>query len=109
MILSLSEGKVKVGCWLFGGSVVKSQLHPKVPKLFSPHTIWTGVVHTKFQLIWTRNEEVQKYPRRWLYHYLRKNVKVGCWLVGCSVVKSQLLPSVPKLKPRDIIWTGVVE
>ena len=89
--------------------MVKSQLHPKVLKLKSSDIIWTGVVHTKFQLIWTRNEEVQKYPRRWLYHYLRKNVKVGCWLVGCSVVKSQLLPSVPKLKPRDIIWTGVVE
>ena len=72
MILSLSEGKVKVGCWLFGGSVVKSQLHPKVPKLFSPHTIWTGVVHTKFQLIWTRNEEVQMGPQTKPSHYFRE-------------------------------------
>ena len=48
---SLSEGKVKVGCWLFGWSVVKSQLHPKVSKLKPSHIIWTGVVHSKFQLI----------------------------------------------------------
>ena len=41
---SLSEGKVKVGCWLFGGSVVKSQLLPKVLKLKPPNSIWTGVV-----------------------------------------------------------------
>ena len=48
---SLSQGKVKVGCWLVGGSVVKRQLHPNVPKLKSSHIIWTGVVQSKFQLI----------------------------------------------------------
>ena len=48
---SLFQRKVKVGCWLFGGSVVKSQLHPKVPKLKSSSNIWTGVVNSKFQLI----------------------------------------------------------
>ena len=30
---------------------VNGQLHPKVPKLKSSHIIWTGVVHSKFQLI----------------------------------------------------------
>ena len=49
---SLFQRKVKGSCWLFGGSVVKSQLHPKVLKLKSSDIIWTGVVHTKFQLIW---------------------------------------------------------
>ena len=53
--ISLFQRKVKVGCWLFGGSVVKSQLHPKVLKLKSSHIIWTGVVHSKFQLIWTKD------------------------------------------------------
>ena len=69
---SLSEGKVKVGCWLFGGSVVKSQLHPKVPKLKSSDIIWTGVVHTKFQLIWTKNEEVLMRAQTKPSHYFRE-------------------------------------
>ena len=34
---------------------VNGQLHPKVPKLKSSHIIWTGVVHSKFQLIWTKD------------------------------------------------------
>ena len=33
---SLSEGKVKVGCWLFGGSVVKRQLLQSASKLNFP-------------------------------------------------------------------------
>ena len=69
---SLSQGKVKVGCWLFGGSVVKSQLHPKVPKLKSSSNIWTGVVHSKFQLIWTKDEEVQINPLTEPRHYFRE-------------------------------------
>ena len=69
---SLSQGKVKVGCWLFGGSVVKSQLHPKVLKLKSSDIIWTGVVHTKFQLIWTKDEEVQINPLTEPHHYFRE-------------------------------------
>ena len=72
MILSLSEGKVKVGCWLFGGSVVKSQLHPKVPKLKSSDIIWIGVVHSKFQLIWPRNEEVEMGAPTEPHHYFRE-------------------------------------
>ena len=68
----LSQGKVKVGCWLFGGSVVKSQLHPKVLKLKSSDIIWTGVVHTKFQLIWPRNEEVQMGAPTEPHHYFRE-------------------------------------
>ena len=70
--ISLSEQKVKVGCWLFGGSVVKSQLHPKVLKLKSSDIIWTGVVHTKFQLIWPRNEEVQMGAPTEPHHYFRE-------------------------------------
>ena len=69
---SLSQGKVKVGCWLFGGSVVKSQLHPKVLKLKSSDIIWTGVVHTKFQLIWTKNEEVLMRAQTKPSHYFRE-------------------------------------
>ena len=45
---SLSQGKVKVGCWLVGGSVVKRQLHPNVLKLKCRDSIWTGVVQSKF-------------------------------------------------------------
>ena len=55
-----------------GGSVVKSQLHPKVLKLKSSDIIWTGVVHTKFQLIWTKDEEVQINPLTEPHHYFRE-------------------------------------
>ena len=70
--LSLFQRKVKDGCWLFGGSVVKSQLHPKVLKLKSSDIIWTGVVHTKFQLIWPRNEKVQMGAPTEPNHYFRE-------------------------------------
>ena len=48
-------GKIKVGCWLVIGSGVNYQLHPMVPKLKSSSNIWTGVFHSKFQLIGTKD------------------------------------------------------
>ena len=65
--------------------MVKSQLHPKVPKLKSSAIIWTGVVHTKFQLIWTKDEEVLLDPRIEFGQYFGKSPNrplVGRWVGG---------------------------
>ena len=62
--------------------MVKSQLHPKVLKLKSSDIIWTGVVHTKFQLIWPRNEEVQMGAPTEPHHYFREKTRVGWWFGG---------------------------
>ena len=79
---SLSQGKVKVGCWLVGGSVVKRQLHPNVLKLKCRDSIWTGVFQSKFQLIQPIDGRVQIGGLISFYHYLSKKSKSA---VGCSV------------------------
>ena len=68
--------------------MVKSQLHPKVPKLKLSDSIWTGVVHSKFQLIWPKDGRVQLWALIGTYHYLSKKSKsaVGCWVVRWSIV-----------------------
>ena len=81
---SLSQGKVKVGCWLVGGSVVKRQLHPNVLKLKCRDSIWTRVLQSKFQLIQPIDGRVQIGGLISFYHYLSKKSKSA---VGCSVVR----------------------
>ena len=103
---SLFQRKVKGSCWLFGGSVVKSQLHPKVPKLKSSSNIWTGVVHSKFQLIWPKDGRVQLWALIGTYHYLSKKSKSA---VGCSVVrwsKVNFTQRFPNLNPQILYGLG---
>ena len=81
IFLLLSEGKVKVGCWLVGGSLVKRQLHPNVLKLKCRDSIWTRVLQSKFQLIQPIDGRVQIGGLISSHHYLREKSK---WAVGCS-------------------------
>ena len=106
VILSLSEGKVKVGCWLVGGSLVKRQLHPNVLKLKCRDSIWTRVLQSKFQLIQPIDGRVQIGGLISFYHYLSKKSKSA---VGCSVgrwSKVNFTQRFRNLNPRILYGLG---
>ena len=81
-ILSLSQEKVKVGCWWFGGSEVNYQLHFRSTRLKPRDFIWMDSVEPKEQRPLLKNERTLLRVRRQSSHYSGKSsIGVG-WSVG---------------------------
>ena len=98
--------KVRIGHWSVGGSEVKRQLLPNVPKLKPPNIIWTGVYQSKFQLIQPIDGRVQIGGLISFYHYLSKKSKSA---VGCSVgrwSKVNFTQRFRNLNPRILYGLG---
>ena len=76
-ILSLFQGKVKVGCWWFGGSEVKYQLLPRSPRLKTRVHIWIECPEPEYEPSEAKDGRVKMGPRIESYHYLRKKSKLA--------------------------------
>ena len=85
--LSLSQGKVKVGCWWFGRSVVNYQLLSRSSGLKPSALIWIRSSEPEYGVSEAKDGRVKIDPRMGF----SENIQFGHWVVGGSEVNYQLL------------------
>ena len=71
--LSLSQGKVKVGYRLVGGSGVNYELLSRSPRLKRSDILWMDSVEPEYEVSDVKDGRVQIDPRHKPYHYLRES------------------------------------
>ena len=86
-ILSLSQEKVKVGCWWFGGSEVNYQLLFSSARLKPSALIWIRCSEPEYEVSEAKDGRVKIDP----HSRFGEKIKFGHWVVGGSEVNYQLL------------------